>query len=41
MSTTEKPRWMYWLIGVATVLLVTGYLTAEQWLGLIARLLGT
>lgn len=40
MTTDPKSlRLIAWVVGVAAVLLVLGYLTAEQWLALIGGLL--
>jgi hypothetical protein len=39
-ATTGQRRFVGWLIGAGVVLLVSGYITAPQWLALVADLLG-
>ena len=41
-TTTPDPKYLRlvaWVIGVGAVLLVAGYLTADQWVGLVGDLL--
>ena len=39
-DTQARYRLAAWIIGVGAVLLVFGYLTSAQWLGLVGSLLG-
>lgn len=38
--TTGQRRLVGWIVGIGAVLLVTGYITAPQWLALVAGLFG-
>ncbi len=39
-DAARRYRLTAWVIGVGACLLVFGYLTAEQWLGLVGSLMG-
>lgn len=44
MADTKMTGWqraLAWMFGIGAVLLVTGYLTADQWLHLVGSLLGS
>lgn len=41
-TTPIDPKYLRiaaWVVGIGVVLLVTGYLTADQWIGLVGALL--
>jgi hypothetical protein len=39
-ANLRRTRLIGWIAAISAVLLVTGYLTADEWLGLIRVLLG-
>ncbi len=39
-DTARRYRLIAWVVGIGAALLVGGYLTAEQWIGLVGALMG-